>query len=74
LSAWQVEHPDGLGDLPCVQCQLLSPEPGWDALERVPYPPRLPFIQQRAVTMMLWSTPVESWTLGPVDSLVTIEL
>lgn len=40
---WQVERVAVLGELPCVQCQLLSPEPDWAALERVPYPPRLPF-------------------------------
>lgn len=39
----QVEQVDGLGALPCVQCQLLSSEPDRAALEQVPYPPRLPF-------------------------------
>lgn len=43
FKTWQVEHPGELGDLACVQCQLLSPEPDWATLERVPYPPRLPF-------------------------------
>lgn len=43
LASWQVEQVAGLGEFPCVPCQLLSPEPDWPSLERVPYPPRLPF-------------------------------
>lgn len=38
-----IEGPEDVGDLPCVQCQLLSPQPDWAALDHVPYPPRLPF-------------------------------